>query len=106
MKTAIDLIAQERERQLNVEGWTLEHDQEHENDELSWAAVCYATPQGRRSPATRFVNMYDEEELPYPEDWPWEPESWKPTPDDRIRELVKAGALIVAEIERLQNLDK
>jgi len=26
---------------------------------------------------------------------------WKPTPDDRVRELVKAGALIAAEIDRL-----
>jgi len=34
--------------------------------------------------------------------WPWHPLQWKPTPKDRVRELVKAGALIVAEIERLQ----
>jgi hypothetical protein len=26
---------------------------------------------------------------------------WKPSPDDRFRELVKAGALIAAEIDRL-----
>lgn len=30
----------------------------------------------------------------------------KPTPDDRVHELVKAGALIAAEIDRLQNITK
>lgn len=34
--------------------------------------------------------------------WPWEARFWKPCPDDRARELVKAGALIAAEIDRLQ----
>ena len=33
--------------------------------------------------------------------WPWNVVWWKPTPDDRIRELAKAGALIAAEIDRL-----
>jgi hypothetical protein len=33
--------------------------------------------------------------------WPWAERFWKPTPDDRVRELVKAGALIAAEIDRL-----
>jgi hypothetical protein len=34
--------------------------------------------------------------------WPFAPERWKPSPSNRIRELVKAGALIAAEIDRLQ----
>lgn len=38
--------------------------------------------------------------------WPWDKSWWKPTPDDRIRELIKAGALIAAEIDRLQRLNK
>ena len=32
-------------------------------------------------------------------DWPWPPEFWKPS-DDPVRNLVKAGALIAAEIDR------
>lgn len=32
---------------------------------------------------------------------PWDNEWWKPSPDDRKRELVKAGALIAAAIDRL-----
>jgi hypothetical protein len=33
--------------------------------------------------------------------WPWDPKWWKPTPEDRIRELEKAGALIAAAIDSL-----
>ena len=38
--------------------------------------------------------------------WPWALSQWKPTPDDRIRELTKAGALIAAEIDRLTELEE
>lgn len=41
-----------------------------------------------------------------PAGWPWHPKWWKPTPDDRIRELAKAGALIAAEIDRLQRMER
>lgn len=105
MKTAIELIAEERQRQIEAEGWTPEHDDAHEEQELAGAAACYAMPAGRRELATETIDMYDEAVLDYPLDWPWSREWWKPTPNDRIRELVKAGALIVAEIERLQRLE-
>lgn len=88
--TGAELIAAERQRQIDVEGWTLEHDAEHFGEDLVWAAVTYATPPHKR---TNFRT---------PPTWPWEPHFWKPTPDDRMRELVKAGALIAAEIDRLQ----
>jgi len=38
--------------------------------------------------------------------WPWEKSWWKPTPNDRVKELVKAGALIAAEIDRLLEQNK
>lgn len=101
MKTGIELIAKERRRQIEVEGWTPEHDAEHCNQELALAAVCYATPPSSRETLASSVGMYDEQTLNYPLDWPWKSKWWKPTPDDRIRELTKAGALIVAEIDRL-----
>ena len=90
---AIELIAAERQRQIDAEGWTPEHDDaEHYAGELVAAAICYA------------YHPFSDERLanPVPWRWPWEPESWKPTPKDLIRELIKAGALIAAEIERLQ----
>jgi hypothetical protein len=85
----IELIAAERRRQVEAEGWTPEHDDEHGRGELARAAACYALPHGLR-PIRR-----------PPADWPWDDEWWKPTSKDRLRELVKAGALIAAEIDRL-----
>ena len=82
------LIAAERVRQVTAEGWTPEHDAAHGADILALAAVCYAMPERVRG----------RDILPA---WPWEPRYWKPTPDDRVRELVKAGALIAAEIDRI-----
>lgn len=94
MKTAIELIAEERQRQIEVEGYTPDHDDQHGYGELAMAAMCYAM-----LPIWRPAEMA-------PLGWPWSsPEpmnGFKPTPDDRIRELVKAAALCVAEIERLQ----
>ena len=89
---ALSLIAAERVRQVSVEGWTPDHDDNHGDGELAAAAASYAWPDL----LTRGTDI--------PAAWPWADEWWKPTPDDRIREMVKAGALIVAEIERLQRL--
>ncbi len=75
----IELIAAERRRQVEVEGWTPEHDAEHVNGELAVAASCYATGDYAM--------------------WPWAPEWLKPK--DRLSDLVRAGALIAAEIDRL-----
>lgn len=91
----VGLIAAERARQIAVEGWAPEHDDEHEEDELAMAAACYAKPAYRRSFAWQV-----------PEGWPWGLGSWKPgdsaSPVERIRDLSKAGALCAAEIDRLQ----
>ena len=96
MKTGIELIADERKRQIEEEGWTKEHDAQHKVDVLVKAAVCYALPPLSRADVSPDVGKP-------PFFWPFSQESWKPSPDDRIRELVKAGALIAAEIDRIQN---
>ncbi|MBK5248105.1 MAG: hypothetical protein JJE50_01525 [Actinomycetales bacterium] len=88
MSAGVELIAAERRRQVEAEGWTVDHDAAHGPDDLALAAVCYAMPERVRG----------RDILPA---WPWTPAYWKPTPDDRVRELVKAGALIAAEIDRL-----
>lgn len=93
MKTGIELIAEERQRQIEKEGWTPEHDDNHANGELAIAASCYAFPNYDTDAQVQSVLRF-----------PWENDWWKPTPDDRIRELQKAGALIAAEIDRLQRL--
>ncbi|MHA4733248.1 hypothetical protein [Ensifer adhaerens] len=72
-------VLEERDRQKSVEGWSTAHDDQHIDNELSRAAASYTIGN-----------------LAY---WPWSPAWWKPS--DRRRNLVKAGALIIAEIERL-----
>ena len=86
-------IAIERQRQINQEGWTPEHDDEHVQGQLARAACCYA------------MRPHDSRREYVPLAWPWEHEWWKPSPDP-IRNLVKAGALIAAEIDRLQRAKK
>ena len=96
------LIAEERQRQINIEKWTPEHDDEHVMGQLAIAAACYAevsslTVRARR--AGRYLSIPNE----ILSRWPWSTKWWKPS-SDPIRNLVKAGALIAAEIDRLQRL--
>lgn len=67
-------------------GYIAKHDDTHVHEELARAGAYYALPPHIR------VN--------FPELWPFEPEAFKPSPQDRLRELVKAGAMIAAEIDR------
>ncbi len=76
-----DDIAAERQRQISKEGWTPDHDDEHSDGAMASAALCYIDPE--------LVLRH----------WPWDRKWWKPS--DRRRDLVKAGALIAAEIDRL-----
>lgn len=89
-----ELIESERDRQIHEEGYKWDHDDAHIDCSLIQAAITYATPPERR----KMVG-------PIPFNWPWEDRFWKPTPNDRVRELVKAGALIAAEIDRVQRLE-
>ena len=92
MKTGIEYITQERKRQIFEEDWDGENDDKYRDDELPRAAVAYATPAGLR--------LFGLNGLP--NHFPFDKEWWKPSPDDRIKELSKAGALIAAEIDRLE----
>ncbi|MBU6430357.1 MAG: hypothetical protein KGR26_15180 [Cyanobacteria bacterium REEB65] len=87
--TGTELIAAERKRQIEEEGWTANHDASYHDGELALAGACYAfdvVNGPHRTPSSA---------------WPWDRAYWKPTPNDPIRQLVKAGALIAAEIDRL-----
>lgn len=91
-ETGVDLISAERKRQTSVEGWTPEHDDSHAEHELSDAAMCYLS-----GPA-----MCSLPDVAPPSWWPWDVKWWKPK--DRISNLVRAGALIAAEIDRLKRI--
>ena len=84
MKTGAELITSERKRQIEEEGWTASHDDLHRAGDLASAAICYIM-----HPNTRYHN----------ELWPFSLSWWKP--NKRKRNLVKAGALIAAEIDKL-----
>ncbi|MCS8677227.1 hypothetical protein N1F35_09820 [Pseudomonas aeruginosa] len=85
-------VQAERRRQITAEGWTPEHDDEHSHGQIARAAACYALA-GSSAPndgtAALLVSLA----------WPWDQQWWKPT--SARRDLIKAGALILAEIERL-----
>ena len=82
MQTGIELIAEERQRQIDEEGWTAEHDDEHEGGELADAAAAYALGD----------DWF----------WPWS-EGFKQY--DYKHDLIRAGALIAAELDRLIRME-
>lgn len=96
--TGIELITEERKRQVEVEGWTPEHDAEHGDQQMADAAICYVARTINISSSDEYSSGGNESP-PYA--WPWATKWWKPS-NDPIRNLVKAGALIAAEIDRLQ----
>lgn len=88
-------VQAERRRQITAEGWTPEHDDEHACDEIAAFACFYAMPPAARdwdASSTGYGDTLGEAIVP---------EGWEPKTGDRRRELVKAGGLILAEIERL-----
>lgn len=93
----VQLIAAERQRQIEDEKFSAKPDDKYTDYELAKAAESYlvavtspdewAAEHGKKPGPTH--------------DWPWAEKWWKPSKDP-IRNLVKAGALIAAEIDRLQ----
>jgi hypothetical protein len=95
LKAVLDVLG-ERLRQVDGEGWTPEHDDEYVLGEMAGAAGAYAL-WDKAGPRVR--SRWDRENGGIPNCWPWAPRWWKPK--DRRSNLVRAGALILAEIERL-----
>lgn len=87
---ALRLIERERERQIKVERFNDVHDDRYTHGELARAAASYTLEHvdaGRGA-----WNTY----------WPWAMKWWKP--GDPLRNLAKAGALILAEMERIERV--
>lgn len=91
-----ELIAAERQRQVTEEGWTPEHDDRHPSGDLAYAAAAYVINAAARISR----NAGDLHARAGVTSWPWEEAGFKPGPDP-LRSLVKAGALIAAEIDRI-----
>jgi len=122
MKTGVELIAEERKRQIEVEGYDLERDKQHyENGQLMGAAGCYLSNALSKAysksdvfqPFSRFEIRQSIESrfgfgLPQPtftDAWPWDPQYDKRDKHDILRSLVISGALIAAQIDLLQSGD-
>ncbi|WP_336187117.1 hypothetical protein [Pseudomonas aeruginosa] len=88
-------VQAERRRQIEAEGWTPEHDDAHSYGQMARAAACYALA-GSSAPndgtAALLVSLA----------WPWDEQWWKPS--TARRDMVKACALGLAEIERLDRV--
>lgn len=100
-KTGVELISEERRRQVAKEHYSSPHDDSHVSGELATAGACYAALGANQS---RCHMVFPASEIHAPKienlTWPWGDGFWKPS-DDPIRNLAKAGALIAAEIDRL-----
>lgn len=124
-------IVGERIRQVEVEKYDADVDDQHDSGELVAAALCYiraneqlevdipnkiraarevrdGLPLGTEHKTLRTQLgdlIYDMETGPerfiVPGAWPWYLDSFKPSIDP-IRNLEKAGALLAAEIDRLE----
>ena len=87
---AMDVLA-ERRRQIEVKGWTPEHDDSHNHGELAHAAGVLALAD---------IKLFLRGAIEY---WPWDAPSMEADiigTSCRTR-LIKAAALLLAEIERL-----
>lgn len=85
---AVNDVLAERQRQIDVKGWTPEHDDTYVRGELAAAAICYIEPS--------------EADIYWPADW--HDGSFRPS--NEHRNLVKATALLLAELERLDRLSQ
>ena len=95
-KANTDVLA-ERQRQIDVEGWTAEHDDKYNSAQMGHAAKAYADPFNTCSAGHDVMQAYPPSAWPFGSDW-WKPKTYR-------ENLVRAGALIIAEIERLDRKD-
>lgn len=100
-------VIRERARQVDLEGFDLADDDRHTSGELVAAAICYATLARTRGQLTaggmpEQVIQTSIDAAGAPGIWPWDRTWWKPK--DPRRDLVRATALLIAEIERLDRV--
>lgn len=107
--TGAGLIAAERKRQIDQEGWTAAHDAQHTDGSLAHAAICYLANGNNDTRISCAVQVQDK--LLTLRAIPSWPASWAQTWDRRgsigyRRSLVVAGALTAAEIDRVARQDR
>lgn len=105
---AVNDVLVERVRQLSEEGYDAAHDDQHDDGALAMAAACYAAPH-RLYVKTDYADGCSFSD-PWPRDWRGDK---RPHEGNMVRSngahgephrrslLVKAAALILAELERI-----
>lgn len=95
-------VIAERFRQVEVKGWTAAHDRLHNRGELAQAAAAYVLwAVANRNGDTRALERWRENRVPgAPPCFPWTADWWKPVAADYRHNMVVAGALIAAELDR------
>lgn len=105
--TGIQLIAAERQRQIEKERWTPEHDDQHTDETLPLVAALYAAPcdlfeADIEAVGGKILGISFND--PWPASWD---DCWDRRQDfDRKRQLIVAGALIAAELDRLNRAEQ
>ncbi|MDW9773053.1 hypothetical protein GOA89_14845 [Sinorhizobium meliloti] len=104
---AVEDVLVERRRQVEAEGWTPAHDDQHQDFSLAKAASVYAAAAAASRADRAVMDQFGLPGIPgkLQEIWPlsWDISWLKPT--SRRRDLIKAAALIIAEIERLDRAE-
>lgn len=97
MKDTFKLIKAELQRQEDKYGYTddyiAETSEDYGNGELAMAAAAYLCSDTWVTKDSGYIPDIL---------FPWDDMYFKPSPDDRIKELVKAAAMIVREINRIK----
>ena len=102
-KSGIELIADERQRQIEVEGYNAQHDSQHNASDFVYAAISYAESAKVGVNCVEIGNTNETEimlrKVEMGKNYPF---GWDFKPSTNVRDLIKAGALIAAAIDRLQ----
>lgn len=92
MKTGLQRIKAERQRQIETEGLTPTHDDQYEDSELYRAADSYEVFGMLQ------IDGRNPDPANIPATWPWDKQWWKPSTDP-ARNYEKAGALLLAHAD-------
>lgn len=102
MKTAIDLIQEECDRQVYEHNYTADHDDKLVNGELALAAMCYLIPLDRDEIV--FETMGDTQSVSIIDEfWPWSGDSFKYK--DQKTNLIRAAAMLQKELDRIIRIE-
>ena len=107
---ARDVLA-ERQRQISAEGWTPQHDDEHTNGSLALVGACYAWASTLGPTFRETLSALDtsgvggwRQAVTFRRLWKWDFRWWKPK--NCRDDLIRAAALLIAEIERIDRAEQ